>query len=84
MYYNQCSHQYNHRLQSNTKKQVRPDFAHTASTADKWWVFTYINGAIRPTLRTLHTIRPPNLSFGVSGGMRHYPLVLQMNPSPSG
>ena len=84
MYYNQCSHQYNHRLQSKTKKQVRPHFAHTTSTADKCMDFTYIKWAIRPTLRTLHTMRPPNLLFGDGGGMHHYALMLQMNPFPSG
>ena len=51
---------------------------------DIWSILTYITRAIRPTRRTLYTIPPPMLLSVYGGGVRHYPLVLQTNPSGSG
>ena len=66
------------------QKQVRPHFAHVILITDIWSILTYIARAIRPTRRTLYTIPPPMLLSVYGGGVRHYPPVLQTNPSGSG
>ena len=69
---------------SRLQKQVRPHFAHVILITDIWSILTYIARAIRTTRRTLYTIPPPMLLSVYGGGVRHYPLVLQTNPSGSG
>ena len=69
---------------STLQKQVRPHFAHVILITDKESILSYIAWAIRPTLRTLYTIPPPMLLSEDGGGVRHYPLVIQTNPSGSG
>ena len=69
---------------SKLQKQVRPHFAHVILITDIWSILTYVARTIRPTRRTLYTIPPPMLLSVDGGGVNHYPLVLQTNPSGSG
>ena len=73
-------------MKSRLQKQVpvRPHFVHTTSITDFYSLFTYIARTIRPTLRTLYSIPSPVLLSLDTGGVRDYPVVVQMDPSGSG
>ena len=59
---------------------VRPHVVHTTSITEIIQAQTYIARTIRPTLRTLYSILSPVLlSFDI-GGVRDYPVGVQIDP----
>ena len=66
------------------KKKVRPHFVYTISITENIPSPTYIARTILPTLRTLYSMLSPVLLSFDAGGVRDYPVGVQIDPSGSG